>query len=77
MKKVYSHALFLAFQEENDRWEYAQSQEVRLLRRLSAMPQERLVLVAFIIMKHTMRTHTKDLSMKKESNSCLPILQGL
>lgn len=29
MKKVYSHSLFLAVQEKNDRREYAQSQEVK------------------------------------------------
>ena len=49
----------------------------RLLKRLRAMPQKRLVLVAFIIMNHTMHSHMQALSMKKKSNRCLPILQGL
>ena len=31
----------------------------RLLKRLRAMPQERMVLVAFIIMNHTTRAHTR------------------
>ena len=31
----------------------------RLLKRLRAMPQERMVLVAFIIMNHTTCAHTR------------------